>query len=80
MTENLPEKIYTESDLTKTRRKAKLVGFVQGGLAVFLVGLVLQFLQWVPFVLGAGVVGWVGYKLLTRKKKDDGDEEVVSLP
>lgn len=75
MTDNLPEKIYTEKDLVRTRRNAKAVGWVQGGLAVFLVGLVLQFVSWVPIVVGVGAVGYVGYKLLTRGKNADEETE-----
>ena len=75
MTNNLPERIYTEADLTKGRRNAKMMGWVQGGAVVFLGGLVLQFVSWVPVVLGIGVVGYVGYKLLTRGSKDEPTEE-----
>lgn len=74
MTDNVPQ-IYTERDLAKAKRNAKVVGFVQGGVAVFLVGLVLKFVSWVPIVLGAGLIGYVGYRLLTRGKKDDAEEE-----
>jgi uncharacterized membrane protein len=74
MTDNVPQ-VYTDRDLAKAKRNAKVVGFIQGGFAVFLVGLVLQFMSWMPFVLGAGVVGYLGYKLLTRGKKGDGEEE-----
>ena len=71
MTENLPERIYTEADLAKGRRNAKMMGWVQGGAAVFLGGLILQFISWVPIVLGVGAVGFIGYKLLTRGPKDE---------
>ena len=52
-----------------------MMGWVQGGAVVFLGGLVLQFVSWVPVVLGIGVVGYVGYKLLTRGSKDEPTEE-----
>ena len=75
MTDNLPERIYTESDLAKGRRSAKMVGWLQGGAVVFLGGMVLQFISWVPVVLGVGAVGYVGYKLLSRGSKDDSATE-----
>ena len=71
MTDNLPERIYTEADLTKGRRNAKMMGWAQGAAVVFLGGVVLQFVSWVPIVLGVGVVGYVGYKLLTRGSKEE---------
>lgn len=75
MTDNLPERIYTESDLAKTRRNAKVVGWVQGGLAVFLGAMVLNLLGWIPTVLVAGGVVYLGYKILTwGSSKDDEDD------
>jgi hypothetical protein len=74
VTENIPQ-IYTDRDIAKAKRSAKVVGFVQGGLAVFVVGLMLKFVSWVPIVLGASLVGYVGYKLLTREKKGKGERD-----
>jgi hypothetical protein len=75
VSENLPEKIYTEADVARGRRNAKMMGRLQGGAVVFLGGVALQFVSWVPILIGVGVVGYVGYKLLTRGSKDgDADE------
>ena len=73
MTDNLPERIYTETDLARTRRNAKAVGWVQGGLAVFLGAMVLNLLGWIPAVAVAGGVVYLGYKILTWGSRDDGD-------
>jgi hypothetical protein len=35
----------------------------------------LKFVSWVPIVLGASLVGYVGYKLLTREKKGKGEQD-----
>jgi hypothetical protein len=52
-----------------------MMGRLQGGAVVFLGGVALQFVSWVPILIGVGVVGYVGYKLLTRGSKDgDADE------
>jgi MFS superfamily sulfate permease-like transporter len=71
MTDNLPERIYTETDLARTRRNAKAVGWVQGGLAVLLGAMVLNLLGWIPAVAVAGGVVYLGYKILTWGSGDD---------
>ena len=71
---NLPVKQYTEMDVAKARRTGKIIGWFQAGAVVIVGGIILNLLGWVPMVLGVGVVGWVGYKLLTRKSKKEGDE------
>lgn len=72
---NLPVKQYTEKDVAKARRTGKIIGWLQAGAVVVVGGIILNFLSWVPIVLGVGVASWVGYKLLTRKSKKDDDEE-----
>jgi MFS superfamily sulfate permease-like transporter len=71
---NLPVKIYTEEDLDRARGRGRVVGWVQGAGALFLAGVVLNLLGWIPTLLVAGGVTYVGYRLLTRRKKDDDDE------
>jgi MFS superfamily sulfate permease-like transporter len=77
---DLPAKIYDETDIARARRRGKFVGWVQGAGAVFLVGIVLNLLGWIPTVAVAGLVGYVAYKLLFRGSKDDAelpeDEEI----
>ena len=71
---NLPEKVYTETDLKRARTKGKAIGWLQGGGIVLGGTLMWKFLSWIPVVLGGGVVIWLLYKLLSRKSsKDAGD-------
>ena len=71
---NLPEKVYTETDLKRARTKGKAIGWLQGGGIVLGGTLLWKFLSWIPVVLGGGVVIWLLYKLLSRKSsKDAGD-------
>jgi len=70
---NLPQKIYTEKELTRAKTSAKLVGWIQGAGVVLGGAIVLNLLGWVPVLIGLGAVGWVLFKLLSRPKDDDGE-------
>jgi hypothetical protein len=65
--EHLPE-LYTDRDLTRARRKAKAVGWVQGGGAVLAVGFVYSIIGWLPTLLVLGVVAYGVYRLLRSPK------------
>ena len=69
---NLPEKVYTETDLKDARTKGKAIGWLQGGGIVLSGTLLWKFLSWVPVVLGGGLVIWLLYKLFSRKSSKDG--------
>ena len=71
---NLPEKVYTETDLRRARTKGKATGWLQGGGIVLGGALLWKFLSWIPVVLGGGVVIWLLYKLLSRKSSKDAGE------
>ena len=73
---NLPEKVYTETDLKRARTKGKMVGWLQGGGIVVGGALLWNFLSWIPLVLGGGAVAWVLYKLLSRKSSEDAGENL----
>ena len=51
---NLPEKVYTETDLKDARTKGKAIGWLQGGGIVLAGTLLWKFLSWIPVVLGGG--------------------------
>ena len=68
---NLPENVYTETDLKRARTKGKTIGWLQGGGIVLAGTLLWKFLSWIPLVLGGGAVIWVLYKLLSRKSSKD---------
>ncbi len=68
--EHLPE-LYTDRDLTRARRKAKAVGWVQGGGAVLAVGVVYSIIGWIPTILVLGVVAYGIYRLLRSPKTSE---------
>lgn len=67
---NLPVK-YTEQDIEKAKRNSRYLGWVQGGAAVFLGGMVLNLLGWIPTILVVGGVSYLGYKILSSSSDDD---------
>ena len=69
---NLPEKVYTETDLKDARTKGKAIGWPQGGGIVLAGTLLWKFLSWIPVVLGGGLAIWLLYKLFSRKSSKDG--------
>jgi hypothetical protein len=68
MTDNLPVK-YTRTDLENARTKGQLVGWVQAGAVVVGGVLLLKAIGWIPVVLMVGAAAFIGYKVLSRKKK-----------
>ena len=75
---NLPEKTYTEKDLTRVKTTSRVVGWLQGGLVVLAGALLWNFVRWIPIALGVVVVGWVLLKLLSRRKEEKEEEESPS--
>lgn len=68
---NLPQKYHSDEDLELARTKGQVVGWIQGGAAVIVGGILLNLLGWVPAVIVVGVVAWVAYKLVTRAAEDE---------
>ncbi len=68
---NLPEKTYTEKDLTRVKTTSRVVGWLQGGLVVLAGALLWNFVRWIPIALGVVVVGWILMKVLSRPKKQE---------
>lgn len=71
---SLPAKIYTEKEVQRARRTSKVVGWIQGGGAVILAGIVFNMLGWIPTLAVAGGVGYVGYRILKWSSSDDDAE------
>ena len=67
----LPAKIYDENDIARARRKGQVVGWLQAAGVVILIGIVLNVLGWIPTIVVTGLVGFVLYKLLFGKSKDE---------
>ena len=59
--------VYTREHLESARTKGQLIGWVQGAASAGVLMFLLQFLGWIPLLLVASVVGFAGYKFITRK-------------
>ncbi len=70
----LPEKIYTERDITRARRKGKAIGWLQGGGVVIGGAMILNFLGWIPTILVMIVVAYGLYRLLSKKPSNRDDD------
>lgn len=62
----LPERVYSDLDLARARKKGKVIGWVQGGLVVVGAAFVWHLVGWIPTVIVIGGVAYLGYKLLAR--------------
>lgn len=65
---NLPEKVYTEKELTRAKTTSRVVGWLQGGGVVLGGAILLNLMGWIPVVIGLVAVGWVLFKLMSRPK------------
>lgn len=70
---NLPQKIYTEKELTRAKTSSRVVGWLQGAGVVIAGGILLNLLGWIPLVIALGGVGWVLYKFMSAPKAEGGD-------
>ncbi len=70
MNDYLPA-LYTDRDLTRARRRGKVVGWLQGGTAVLLFGIGYSLIGWIPTLLVLGLVGFVVYKLVRGSRGGD---------
>jgi len=61
---SLPQKIYTEKEVTRAKNTAQVVGWAQGAGAVVVAAVAWRLLGWIPVVLVLGAVAWVLYRLL----------------
>jgi len=75
MTANLPEKTYTETQLTRATVTSRVIGWLQGGAVVLGGAILLRFLGWIPVIIGLVVAGWVLMKLLSRSKNQKDEDE-----
>lgn len=62
---HLPE-LHTDRDLVRARRRGKVVGWIQGGVAVLLLGIGYSLIGWIPTLLVLGLIIFVVYRLLRR--------------
>ena len=66
---DLPEKIFSKTDIENARTKGQVVGWLQGGGVVAGGLLLLNFFSWLPGLLLVGGVGYVGYRVFFKSSK-----------
>jgi hypothetical protein len=70
--DNLPD-LYTQREIDKARRRHRWLGRVEGGAGIIAFGAIMNLVGWIPTVLVVAIVGYVLWRLLS--KKTPGDEE-----
>ena len=73
---NLPEKVYTEKELTRAKTTGRVVGWLQGGAVVLGGSILWNLMGWIPVVIGVVVVIWVLLKLMSRPSNQEEEEDV----
>ena len=68
---NLPEKVYTEKELTRAKTTGRVVGWLQGGAVVLGGAILWNLLGWIPVIIGVVVVIWVLLKLMSRPNNQE---------
>lgn len=58
--------IYTREQLENARTKGQVIGWVQGGTAVGGLLFLLQFVGWIPLILIASLLAFLGFKFVRR--------------
>ncbi len=67
---NLPEKTYTEHEITRAKSASHVKGWLEGAGTVVGGAILLKFLGWIPALIGVVAVAWVLYKLLAKPHKE----------
>ena len=68
---NLPEKVYTEKELTRAKTTGRVVGWLQGGAVVLGGAILWNLMGWIPVIIGLVAVAWVLLKLMGRPKNEE---------
>ncbi|MDH3733520.1 MAG: hypothetical protein OEU54_08290 [Gemmatimonadota bacterium] len=68
--DNLPD-FYTQRDVDKARRNHRLMGRVEGAVAIVAFGAIWNMVGWIPSLLVLAVVGYVLWRLLSKSKSSD---------
>jgi len=70
---NLPQKIYTEKELTRAKSTQRVIGWLQGAGVVVGGAILWNLMGWIPVVLGVAAVIWVLVKLMSRPKSPESE-------
>lgn len=68
--DNLPE-LYTQREIEKARRRHRWLGRVEGVAGVIAFGAVMNLVGWIPSLLVVAIVGYVLWRLLSKKTPGD---------
>ncbi len=72
---NLPEKVYTEKEVTRAKTTGQVVGWLQGGAVVLGGAILWNLIGWLPMIAGVVVVIWVLWKLMSGPKNEQEEQE-----
>jgi len=70
--DNLPE-LHTQRDIEKARKRYRMLGRVEGAVAVVAFGAIMNLMGWIPSVLVVALVGFVVWKLVSKVKNGADD-------
>lgn len=65
--DNLPE-LFTQREIDRARGRHRWLGRAEGAGLVIAVGALARFIHWIPSLLVLGIVGYVVWRLLAKKK------------
>ncbi len=67
---DLPDKVYTEKELSRAKTTSRVIGWLQGGGIVLGGAILWNLMGWIPVIIGLIAVAWVLVKLMGRPKKE----------
>jgi hypothetical protein len=65
----VPDRMHSPTEVQNARTKGQVIGWIQGAGVTIATIWVLKLVGWIPALLVIGALGFVGFKLLFRKKK-----------
>jgi len=70
--DHLPQ-LHTQRDIEKARKRYRMLGRVEGAVAVVAFGAIMNLLGWIPSVLVVAIIGFVVWKLVSKVKSGSDD-------
>ena len=68
---NIPDKVYTEKELSRAKTTSRVIGWLQGGGIVLGGAILWNLMGWIPVIIGLVAVAWVLLKLMGRSKNEE---------
>jgi len=68
MSKLVPDRMHTPTEVENARTKGQVIGWIQGAGVTIATIWVLKLVGWIPALLVVGVLGFVAFKLLFRRK------------